>query len=156
MQLLTKTDRSFYDLIERNECKRFHIEDGEFIGIIGHTGSGKSTLIQHLNGLVKATDGAIYYEGENIYGEKSHMSTPFIHLHFTPSTRWKVKGKMKIPAPGHNKSEVTYMKKMIKEIKLNVEPKIIRPRTTPITQNGIVPITKSGCLNFSNCKTITV
>ncbi len=34
------------------------IEDGEFIGIIGHTGSGKSTLIQHLNGLVKATSGA--------------------------------------------------------------------------------------------------
>ena len=33
------------------------IEDGEFIGIIGHTGSGKSTLIQHLNGLIKATDG---------------------------------------------------------------------------------------------------
>ena len=37
------------------------------MGIIGHTGSGKSTLIQHLNGLVKATDGALYYNGENIY-----------------------------------------------------------------------------------------
>ena len=35
------------------------IQDGEFIGIIGHTGSGKSTLIQHLNGLLKATDGGI-------------------------------------------------------------------------------------------------
>lgn len=46
------------------------IYGGEFVGIIGHTGSGKSTLIQHLNGLVKATDGAIYYQGENIYGEK--------------------------------------------------------------------------------------
>lgn len=43
------------------------IEDGEFIGIIGHTGSGKSTLIQHLNGLLKATDGGIYYNGEDIY-----------------------------------------------------------------------------------------
>ena len=43
------------------------IPHGEFVGIIGHTGSGKSTLIQHLNGLVKATDGAIYYNGENIY-----------------------------------------------------------------------------------------
>ena len=42
---------------------------GEFIGVIGHTGSGKSTLIQHLNGLVKATSGAIYYEGKNIYEE---------------------------------------------------------------------------------------
>lgn len=45
------------------------IEDGEFIGIIGHTGSGKSTLIQHLNGLTKATAGAIYYNGEDIYDE---------------------------------------------------------------------------------------
>lgn len=43
------------------------IEDGKFIGIIGHTGSGKSTLIQHLNGLIKATAGAIYYNGEDIY-----------------------------------------------------------------------------------------
>lgn len=45
------------------------IEDGEFIGIIGHTGSGKSTLIQHLNGLAKATSGNIYYNGEDIYDE---------------------------------------------------------------------------------------
>ena len=45
------------------------IEDGEFIGIIGHTGSGKSTLIQHLNGLTKATSGAIYYNGADIYDE---------------------------------------------------------------------------------------
>lgn len=43
------------------------ITDGEFIGIIGHTGSGKSTLIQHLNGLVKATSGAIYFHGQDIY-----------------------------------------------------------------------------------------
>ncbi len=43
------------------------INDGEFIGIIGHTGSGKSTLIQHLNGLLSATEGAIYFNGENIY-----------------------------------------------------------------------------------------
>ena len=39
------------------------IEDGEFIGLIGHTGSGKSTLIQHLNGLIRATDGDILYNG---------------------------------------------------------------------------------------------
>ena len=39
------------------------IEDGEFIGLIGHTGSGKSTFIQHLNGLVKPTEGHIYYNG---------------------------------------------------------------------------------------------
>lgn len=43
------------------------IKDGEFIGIIGHTGSGKSTLIQHLNGLIKATSGTIYFHGQDIY-----------------------------------------------------------------------------------------
>lgn len=43
------------------------IDDGEFIGIIGHTGSGKSTLVQHLNGLLRATEGAIYYNGQDIY-----------------------------------------------------------------------------------------
>lgn len=42
------------------------IEDGQFIGIIGHTGSGKSTLIQHFNGLIKPTSGSIYYNGEDI------------------------------------------------------------------------------------------
>lgn len=45
------------------------IEDGEFIGLIGHTGSGKSTLIQHLNGLEKASSGTIYYNGQDIYAE---------------------------------------------------------------------------------------
>lgn len=45
------------------------IGDGEFIGVIGHTGSGKSTLIQHLNGLVRATSGQLYVNGENIYNE---------------------------------------------------------------------------------------
>lgn len=44
------------------------IKDGEFIGLIGHTGSGKSTLVQHLNGLVKATAGRIFFHGEDIYG----------------------------------------------------------------------------------------
>ncbi|SHJ56998.1 energy-coupling factor transporter ATPase [Pseudobutyrivibrio xylanivorans] len=43
------------------------IKEGEFIGIIGHTGSGKSTLVQHLNGLIKATEGHIYYRGQDIY-----------------------------------------------------------------------------------------
>lgn len=42
------------------------IPDGQFIGLIGHTGSGKSTLVQHLNGLMKATDGNIYFNGEDI------------------------------------------------------------------------------------------
>lgn len=43
------------------------IEDGQFIGIIGHTGSGKSTLIQHMNGLMKAASGGIYFNGRDIY-----------------------------------------------------------------------------------------
>ncbi len=45
------------------------ILDGQFIGIIGHTGSGKSTLIQHLNGLMRATSGHIYFHGKDIYDE---------------------------------------------------------------------------------------
>lgn len=43
------------------------IPDGQFIGLIGHTGSGKSTLVQHLNGLLKPTGGAIYFNGEDIH-----------------------------------------------------------------------------------------
>lgn len=50
-----------------------NIPDGQFIGIIGHTGSGKSTLMQHLNGLVKATEGHIYYNGEDIYDSDYDM-----------------------------------------------------------------------------------
>ena len=49
------------------------IKDGQFIGIIGHTGSGKSTLIQHLNGLIKATSGEIYFNGEDIYDNDFDM-----------------------------------------------------------------------------------
>ena len=45
------------------------IPQGQFVGIIGHTGSGKSTLIQHLNGLIRATSGELDYNGENIYAE---------------------------------------------------------------------------------------
>lgn len=49
------------------------IEDGEFIGLIGHTGSGKSTFIQHLNGLDKPTEGHIYYNGRDIYEQGFNM-----------------------------------------------------------------------------------
>lgn len=49
------------------------IPDGQFMGIIGHTGSGKSTLIQHLNGLLKATSGAIYFNGQDIYDKDYDM-----------------------------------------------------------------------------------
>ncbi|MGN0418433.1 MULTISPECIES: energy-coupling factor transporter ATPase [Anaerostipes] len=43
------------------------IHEGEFIGIVGHTGSGKSTLIQHLNGLVRPTNGKIFFNGQDIF-----------------------------------------------------------------------------------------
>ena len=47
----------------------FAVEQGEFLGIIGHTGSGKSTLIQHLNGLLKPTSGHILLDGKDIWAE---------------------------------------------------------------------------------------
>lgn len=51
------------------------INKGEFIGIIGHTGSGKSTLIQHFNGLEKATSGTIYFNGQDIYDKDFNMKS---------------------------------------------------------------------------------
>lgn len=50
------------------------IEKGEFIGLIGHTGSGKSTFIQHLNGIVKASSGSIYFDGQDIYDKDFDMT----------------------------------------------------------------------------------
>lgn len=49
------------------------IEKGELVGIIGHTGSGKSTLIQHLNGLLKPESGKIFLDGEDIWADKSKI-----------------------------------------------------------------------------------
>ena len=49
------------------------IPDGQFVGIIGHTGSGKSTLVQHLNGLIRASSGSIYFNGEDIYDKGYNM-----------------------------------------------------------------------------------
>lgn len=49
------------------------IPEGQFVGIIGHTGSGKSTLMQHMNGLIKATSGHIYFHGEDIYDDDYDM-----------------------------------------------------------------------------------
>lgn len=48
----------------------FSVARGEFIGIIGHTGSGKSTLIQHLNGLLKPDSGSVLLDGEDIWADK--------------------------------------------------------------------------------------
>lgn len=63
------TPREMYALKDIN----LEIKDGQFIGVIGHTGSGKSTLIQHMNGLLHATSGSIYYNGEDIYAEGYSM-----------------------------------------------------------------------------------
>ena len=67
---------------EKHALKDINLEipDGQFVGIIGHTGSGKSTLIQHLNGLIKATSGVIYYNGENIYAEGYSMKELRSHV----------------------------------------------------------------------------
>lgn len=62
----TYETKALYDI-------HLRIEDGEFIGLIGHTGSGKSTLVQHLNGLLRASSGAIYYNGEDIYDKDFSM-----------------------------------------------------------------------------------
>lgn len=60
---------------EKHALKDISLEipQGQFVGIIGHTGSGKSTLIQHLNGLMKATSGDILYEGRSIYAPKYNL-----------------------------------------------------------------------------------
>jgi energy-coupling factor transport system ATP-binding protein len=49
------------------------LEKGEFVAIIGHTGSGKSTLVQHLNGLLKPTNGNIFLDGKNIHDSKGNL-----------------------------------------------------------------------------------
>ena len=56
---------------EKHALKDVNLEirDGEYVWVIGHTGSGKSTLIQHLNGLLKASSGALYFNGRNVYEE---------------------------------------------------------------------------------------
>lgn len=49
------------------------IEEGEMVGIIGHTGSGKSTLIQHFNGLLKPTSGSVFVDGERLWDDKARL-----------------------------------------------------------------------------------
>ncbi len=60
------------DAYERHALNDIDLEiyEGEFVGIIGHTGSGKSTLIQHMNGLIRATSGSMYYCEDDIYKKK--------------------------------------------------------------------------------------
>ena len=56
------------------------IEKGELLGIIGHTGSGKSTFIQHLNGLLKPTSGTVYFNGEDIHRSKEATRDVRFHV----------------------------------------------------------------------------
>ncbi len=58
----------------------FSLHRGEFVGVIGHTGSGKSTLIQHLNGLLQPTAGEVLFDGRDIWSDKG----------FTRQIRFKV------------------------------------------------------------------
>lgn len=71
MAILVNELEHIYNKGMAGEKKALHgvnlkIRDGEMIGLIGHTGSGKSTLIMHLNGLLKPTGGGVYYNGEDI------------------------------------------------------------------------------------------
>ncbi len=67
--------RGTSDEIKALDDVSFKIDDGEFVGLIGHTGSGKSTLVQHLNGLLRATEGQIYFNGEDIYEKGYDMKS---------------------------------------------------------------------------------
>ena len=56
------------------------VERGEFVALIGHTGSGKSTLIQHLNGLLRPTRGTVLFDGRDIFESKSRLRTVRFHV----------------------------------------------------------------------------
>ncbi len=56
------------------------IQSGSFVGIIGHTGSGKSTLIQHLNGLLRPTEGKVLLDGTDIWADKTQMRNIRFHV----------------------------------------------------------------------------
>lgn len=60
---------------ERTALRDFNIEieKGEFVGIIGHTGSGKSTFIQHLNGLLAPSSGKVFIDGEDLWADKNRL-----------------------------------------------------------------------------------
>ncbi|NCC43173.1 MAG: energy-coupling factor transporter ATPase [Clostridia bacterium] len=67
--MYTYSQGTAYEMHALNDIN-LEIPQGQFVGIIGHTGSGKSTLIQHFNGLIRPTDGKIYFEGQDIWEDK--------------------------------------------------------------------------------------
>ena len=80
MEPILKVENLTHIYGEGTPFERYALQDinievakGEFIGLIGHTGSGKSTLIQHLNGLLKPTKGKIYFKGKDIWEEKGEI-----------------------------------------------------------------------------------
>ena len=70
------------------------IEEGELVGVIGHTGSGKSTLIQHLNGLLKPTSGKIYIDGQDMWEDLSLIHI-FLHKDVTEDPYYSMSGYWK-------------------------------------------------------------
>ena len=76
------------------------INDGDFIGLIGHTGSGKSTFIQHLNGLVKATSGTIYFNGMDIYDKDFDMKMLRSKVGSEENTGRTLQGGVGVPVSG--------------------------------------------------------
>lgn len=79
-EIVLKTEKLAYVYSDGTPFRRVAIDDvsieiekGELVGIIGHTGSGKSTLIQHFNGLLKQTEGTVYVKGEDIWANKSDI-----------------------------------------------------------------------------------
>ena len=71
----------------------FHINKGDIIGLIGASGSGKTTFIKHLNGLLKADCGEIFFEGENIYEKNINNSINAATLYGVRSTTEVSAGK---------------------------------------------------------------
>ena len=87
------------------------IHKGEFIGIIGHTGSGKSTLIQHLNGLVKPTKGQVLCDGEDIFEEPNVKSKKQVRvLKGAKMKRIRQKVGLVFQYPEHQLFEMTVAK----------------------------------------------
>lgn len=79
MSIIFNNVNHIYDLdgaipVKALDNVSFEIKDGDFVGLIGHTGSGKSTLIQHMNGLLKPTSGEIYYNGADITDKDYRLS----------------------------------------------------------------------------------